>query len=153
MAAQRYPAAIAQEIALNFSAPAVLSQLIANHMREKGEGVLAVITSVAGDRGRASNYVYGSSKGGLGLFLQGLRHRLYESGVEILDIRPGFVDTPMTRDFPKGPLWAKPEAVGAAIAKAMQARKGGRLYVPRFWALIMLIVRNVPAALIHRTKL
>jgi decaprenylphospho-beta-D-erythro-pentofuranosid-2-ulose 2-reductase len=152
-AAEQNPALLAPEIAVNFAAPAILAQHIANHMQKNGGGLLAVITSVAGDRGRGSNYAYGSAKGGLGLFLQGLRHRLYGSGVEILDIRPGFVDTPMTRAFPKGPLWAQPRDVGAAIAKAMRARKGGKFYVPAFWSLIMLIVRNLPTFLFHRTRM
>jgi short-subunit dehydrogenase len=151
-AVEKNPIRIAQEIALNFTAPAILSQRLANHMVERG-GLLAVITSVAGDRGRGSNYVYGSAKGGLGLFLQGLRHKLAVAGVEVLDIRPGFVDTPMTRDFPKGPLWAKPQAVGVIIARAMRERKGGKLYVPRFWELIMLVIRNVPTVFFHKTKL
>jgi len=151
--AEKTPAHTAKEIALDFSTPAILSQLIANHMRDRHSGLLAVITSVAGDRGRGSNYFYGAAKGGLGIFLQGLRHKLSASGVEILDIRPGFVDTPMTRSFPKGSLWAKPETVGCSIAEAMRMRQGGRFYVPRFWALIMLMIRSLPTALIHKTKL
>jgi len=150
---EQNPAAIEEAIALNFISPAILTQIIANHMQAKCHGLLAVITSVAGDRGRGSNYVYGSAKGGLGIFLAGLRHKLSTSGIEVLDIRPGFVDTPMTRDFPKGPLWAKPEAVGASIAAAMKSRRGGRLYIPWFWAIIMLIIRIVPAAVLHKTKL
>jgi short-subunit dehydrogenase len=143
----------AKEITINFTSPALLAQSVANHMKANGKGLIAIITSVAGDRGRSSNYVYGSAKGGLQLFAQGLRHKLAASGIEVLDIRPGFVDTPMTRDFRKGPLWAKPSAVGASIAKAMRENKGGRLYVPFFWAFIMLIIRSVPTALFHKTKL
>jgi decaprenylphospho-beta-D-erythro-pentofuranosid-2-ulose 2-reductase len=147
------PAHMAKEIAVNFTAAAILSQHITNHMLRQKAGLLAVITSVAGDRGRGSNYVYGSAKGGLGLFLQGLRHKLSPCGVEVLDIRPGFVDTPMTRHYQKGPLWAKPEAVGMCIANAMRAGKGGRFYVPRFWAVIMFVIRIIPSSIFHKTKL
>ena len=70
-------------------------------------------------RGRQSNYAYGAAKGGLSLFLEGLRHKYWSQGVAVVDIRPGFVDTPMTAAFPKGPLWAKPERVARDIARAL----------------------------------
>ena len=88
---------------------------IANRFERQGHGTIAAISSVAGDRGRASNYVYGSAKAGLNAFMDGLRHRLFKAGVQVVNIRPGMVDTPMTADFDKGPLFASPEKVGADI--------------------------------------
>jgi hypothetical protein len=122
-------------------------------MAERGKGQLAVMTSVAGDRGRASNYIYGAAKGGLGIFLAGLRHRLVGQNVEVLDIRLGFVDTPMTKGFEKGPLWAKPDFVGRSIAQAMRARRGGKLYVPWYWRWIMIVICHIPTPFFHRTRL
>lgn len=141
------------QLALNFTVPAMLAQQLARRMAARRTGMLAVITSVAGDRGRGSNYFYGAAKGGLSRFLQGLRHHYFSNNVAVLDIRPGFVDTPMTASFPKGPLWAKPEIVGAAIAKAMRDGKNGVLYTPIFWAAIMGIIRLVPAHIFHKTSL
>src|SRR5699024_848634 len=112
---------------------------IANRFERNGRGLVAVISSVAGDRGRASNYVYGSAKAALNVFLDGLRHRLFASGVQVLTIRPGMVDTPMTADFDKGPLFARPEKVAADIYQAMRRRKA-ICYTPGFWRLVMLVI-------------
>jgi short-subunit dehydrogenase len=143
----------AAEIATNFTAPCTLLLRLAPGFEGQGRGVLAVITSVAGERGRQSNFVYGAAKGGLQRFLEGLRHRLHPAGVTVLDIRPGFVATPMTRHLdPAGPLWAKPERVAADIARAVERRRAV-LYTPGFWRWIMLIVRALPRPLFHRTKL
>ena len=107
---------------------------------------------MAGDRGRKSNYVYGTAKGAVSIFLDGLRHRLAATQVQVIDIRPGFVDTPMTTEFDKGALWAQPAKVGADIAQAI---KKGRsvVYTPWFWRYIMLIIRNVPTFVFHKTNL
>ena len=110
------------------------------------------ISSVAGDRGRASNYVYGSAKAGLNAFLDGLRHRLFGSGVQVLTIRPGMVDTPMTAEFDKGPLFASPEKVGGDIHKAIGKRRAV-CYTPGFWWLIMTVIQSLPRAVFHRTQL
>lgn len=125
---------------------------LADRFERQGEGVIAVITSVAGDRGRQSNYVYGAAKRAVSTYLEGLRHRLAATKVKVVDIRPGFVDTPMTADFPKGRLWAAPSKVGADIARAIEK---GRpvVYTPWFWRYIMLIIRHLPAFVLHRTKL
>ena len=86
----------------NLVAPALLLQHAANDLAAQGSGTIVAISSVAGDRGRQSNYFYGASKGGLSVFLEGLRNRLFRRGVHVVTVKPGFVDTPMTRAFPKG---------------------------------------------------
>ncbi len=101
-----------------------LLTLLANRMESAQAGTLAVIGSVAGDRGRQSNYVYGAAKGCIDIFLQGLAHRLAPTGVRVLIIKPGFVDTPMTAAFPKGPLWASPAGRGAEYPPRHRARYG-----------------------------
>ena len=129
-----------------------LLTIIANRFEANKDGTIAVISSVAGDRGRASNYVYGSAKACLNVYLQGLRHRLSGSGVNVLTVKPGFVDTPMTETFEKGPLWASPEQVAWDIRRAI-ARRRTVIYTPWFWRWIMLIIRLVPTPVFHRTKL
>jgi decaprenylphospho-beta-D-erythro-pentofuranosid-2-ulose 2-reductase len=125
---------------------------LANRMESARTGTLAVIGSVAGDRGRQSNYVYGAAKGCLDIFLQGLAHRLTRTRVQVLIVKPGFVDTPMTAAFPKGPLWASPEVVARDIQRAI-ARGARVLYTPWFWRWIMLAIRSAPTAVFHRTRL
>lgn len=126
---------------------------LGNLMEKRGSGVIAVIGSVAGDRGRQSNYIYGSAKGAVALFAQGLRNRLFASGVHILTIKPGFVDTPMTAGIDKsGPLWATPEQVATTIVKAIQKKKNV-VYVPGFWLLIMMVIKNIPEFIFKRLKL
>ncbi len=140
--------------AMNINALSVISLLthLGNVFEKQGAGSIAVISSVAGDRGRQSNYVYGAAKGTVSIFLQGLRHRLCKAGVHVLTVKPGFVDTPMTAEFPKGPLWAQPDQIASAIFKALEKKKSV-IYTPGFWALIMLIVRLVPNWIFHKTKL
>ncbi len=125
---------------------------IANYLVMQGHGTIAVISSVAGDRGRQSNYVYGSAKAALNTFLQGLRSRLYKSGVHVLTIKPGFVDTPMTVDFPKGLLWAQPETVARGIYRAIIKRRN-IAYLPWFWQPIMLIIKIIPEFVFKRMRL
>ncbi len=147
------PVALAEAITLNFVSAAALCATLAPRFEARRGGMLAVITSVAGDRGRQSNYVYGAAKGGLQRFLQGLRHRLYPAGVRVLDIRPGFVSTRMTAHLPSsGPLWATPRRVAKDIARALKGT-GGVIYTPWFWRPIMLVVRLAPAAIFHRSRL
>ena len=136
----------------NAVSPIALVTPIANRMAARGEGLIAVISSVAGDRGRKSNYVYGSAKAGVNAFLDGLRHRLYASGVQVLTVRPGLVDTPMTADMKKGALFAQPERIGRDIHNAINKRQA-ICYTPGFWRLIMTIICCVPRALFHRTQL
>jgi decaprenylphospho-beta-D-erythro-pentofuranosid-2-ulose 2-reductase len=123
---------------------------LANRMRAQGFGTIAVISSVAGERGRASNYVYGAAKAAVSAFCQGLRARLRGSGVKVLTIKPGLVATPMTRGLPlPAMLVAKPERVANDILRAIR-RGSGTLYTPWFWAPIMLAVRLAPDFVFRR---
>ncbi len=126
---------------------------LANRMEAQGSGTIACISSVAGDRGRPSNYVYGTSKAMVTTFLQGLRARLFDKGVNVLTIKPGFVDTPMTADIEKGgPLWASPDTVAEGIVAAIEAKKS-EVYLPWFWRYIMLIIKNIPEFIFKRLSL
>lgn len=127
----------------NFLSPASLITWLANYFEGHGHGCLAVISSVAGDRGRKSNYVYGASKGALTILLDGVRNRIDRMGVHVLTIKPGFVATPMTKHLPRGPLFAEPRAIGQGILRAVAARQD-TVYLPGFWGLIMFAVRGIP---------
>ena len=127
----------------NFLSPASLIAGLANYFEHHGSGCLAVISSVAGDRGRKSNYVYGASKGALSILLDGVRNRVDRCGVHVLTIKPGFVATPMTAHLPRGPLFAAPRTIGQGILRAVASRKD-TVYLPGFWRLIMFVVRSVP---------
>lgn len=141
------------QITTNGLSPVSLCTLAANRFEAQGHGCIAVITSVAGDRGRQSNYVYGAAKGMVSRFLQGLRNRLAPHGIAVVDIRPGFVDTPMTAAIAKkGPLWASAAQVGHGIVQAMHARRDV-VYLPGFWRLIMLVIRSIPESVFKRLKL
>jgi decaprenylphospho-beta-D-erythro-pentofuranosid-2-ulose 2-reductase len=129
-----------------------LLTLVANRFEQQGSGTIAVISSVAGDRGRQSNYVYGAAKGAVSTFTQGLRNRLARTGVMVVTIKPGFVDTPMTAAFKKGPLWATPEAVARRIHRAM-AKGEDVVYTPWFWRWIMAIIKVVPESIFKRARL
>lgn len=140
----------------NFLSAVNILELCAGVLEKQGHGTLAVISSVAGDRGRQSNYVYGAAKAGLSAYASGLRNRLYEKGIRVITIKPGFVDTPMTAKFPKGPLWASAEQVGLAIHQIMNRPSllgGDVVYLPGFWRLIMLIIRSIPETLFKRLSL
>jgi len=124
---------------------------LANRFEQQGHGTLAVISSVAGDRGRQSNYVYGTTKAAIDTFMEGLRNRLHPSGVRVLTIKPGLVDTPMTAGFQKNLLWATPESVGRGIYKAIE--RGGILYLPWFWRPVMALIRALPEVVFDRMHL
>ena len=128
--------------------------LLAAAKRMDGKGTIAVFSSVAGDRGRQSNYVYGSAKAGLAVFAQGMAHELAASGPRIIVLKPGFVTTPMTEGMKRsGPLWTGARRAARIVVDAIDRKRGPFVYVPGFWRWIMLIIRLVPAPLFHRTRL
>ena len=140
-------------LATNFTSAAEWCLAAADLIESQSHGSLVVVGSVAGDRGRQSNYIYGAAKGGLGLLVQGIAHRLARCGGRAVVIKPGFVDTPMTDGMAKqGPLWAKPQAV-AAIIKRAASQGSPVVYAPGFWRWIMLAIRAVPSPVFHKTSL
>lgn len=142
-----------QEFVNNGISVIALLTLLANQFETQRCGTLAVIASVAGDRGRPSNYLYGSAKAAVSTFCEGLRARLFKVGVHVITIKPGFVDTPMTKNLAlPAALVAKPEAVGLQIVNGIE-RKRSTLYAPGFWALIMLIIRSIPQPIFKRLNL
>jgi len=140
------------EIKTNAISTISLLTHIANNFEAKRAGTIAVISSVAGDRGRASNYVYGSAKAMVTAFTSGLRLRLHKSNVAVVTIKLGFVDTPMTASFKKGLLWAKPASVAATIVRAIDTRKD-EVYVPAFWWAVMMVIRALPISLLKKVKI
>lgn len=138
--------------ATNGSSTIALMIGVAQHLEKQGHGRLAVISSVAGDRGRSTNYLYGAAKSAVSAFASGLRQRLAGTGVHIITIKPGPVDTPMTAGMRKGLLWATPESVGQAMARAID-RGNAVAYLPRYWAPIMAVIRSIPEPIFKRLKL
>ncbi len=141
-----------QALTVNLISPIALLTELAQYFEARKKGNITVITSVAGDRGRQSNYVYGTAKGGLSIFLQGLRNRLAHHGVSVTTIKPGFVDSPMTAHLPKGPLFTSPERVGDRIYSAMK-RGESVVYTPWFWRFIMGIIVCIPECIFKRLQL
>jgi len=141
-----------QALYTNFLSIISLLTPLANYLEKQHYGCIAVISSVAGDRGRQSNYIYGTAKGALTIFLQGLRNRLHPANICVLTIKPGFVDTPMTADIKKGVLWAQPETIATGIYRAIKKRKNV-VYLPWFWWPIMMIIRHIPEFIFKRMKL
>jgi len=143
---------------LNATSTIALLTRLANQLEKQRSGVLAVTSSVAGDRGRRSNYVYGAAKAAISTYLSGLRARLSKCGVRVITVKPGMVDTPMTAHMRKGPLFASSKKVGADIHAAMTHPKrspiaGDVLYTPAYWRLVMLIIRAIPEPIFRRLPL
>jgi short-subunit dehydrogenase len=128
----------------NFVSAAALLTRFAEILERRGSGCIAAISSVAGDRGRRSNYVYGSAKGALSLFMQGLRSRLQKCGVRVLTIKPGPVKTPMTNQMKNNRAFADPAIVAKNIRRALERGSTDILYTPWQWRYIMAIVRIIP---------
>ena len=139
---------------INTNAISVISLLthLANYFEVEKQGTIAVISSVAGDRGRQSNYVYGTAKGAVTIFLQGLRNRLHRFGVRVLTIKPGFVDTPMTAGIKKGYLWVNPESIARSICAAVEKR-WDVIYAPWFWLEIMMLIRLIPENIFKKMRI
>ncbi|MGZ3747414.1 MAG: SDR family NAD(P)-dependent oxidoreductase, partial [Pseudobdellovibrionaceae bacterium] len=136
----------------NFVSHVSLMEIIAQKMKQQKAGTIATLSSVAGDRGKQSNYVYGAAKAGKTTFAAGLRNRLYEFGVHVITIKLGFVDTPMTKDFKKGALWAQSTPVAKTIVQSID-QKRDIVYIPFFWKWIMHIIKSIPEAIFKRLKL
>ncbi len=145
------PELLRESLEINATVPMLVLEEAARLFEQQGRGQIVAIGSVAGDRGRATNYAYGAAKGALEIFLSGLRQRLHTSGVQVLLVKPGFVDTPMTADFKKGPLWASPERVARDIVRAME-RGRSVIYTPWYWRWIMLIIRHIPERIFVRMR-
>ncbi len=150
---EKDPAAAVTVLRSNFEGPAILLGVLAERFAARGSGTLVGISSVAGDRGRASNYVYGSAKAGFTAFLSGLRNRLCKRNVHVVTVKPGFVNTAMTEgmDLPEK-LTAEPDEVAAAIATAVKKSRN-IIYVRPIWWAVMMVIRNIPEAIFKKTSL
>jgi short-subunit dehydrogenase len=141
-------------LAVNFTSAALWALAVAGMLERQGHGSLVVLGSVAGDRGRRANFVYGAAKSGLGTLVEGIAHRFAGSGPHAVVIKPGPVITPMTEGFAnrKGLLWATPETVAAIVRRAAD-RGGPVVYAPWFWRWIMLAIRLLPARVFNRLNI
>ncbi len=137
---------------INFTGSALALEVAANHFEQKGRGFICALSSVAGDRGRQSNYLYGAAKGGLTTYLQGLRNRLYHPGVNVITVKPGFVDTRMVFGKGKLPLVASPDKAARDIYRAVTKQRDV-VYVPWFWRFIMFIIRAIPESIFKRLRM
>jgi len=141
---------LAEELQVDFVSAAAILTLFAADLERRRTGCLAAISSVAGDRGRRSNYVYGAAKGGLSLFLQGLRSRLYPAGVRVITIKPGPVRTPMTDQLQNRMHLTDPRQVARDIVRALEGPSPDVVYSPAIWRYIMCVVRWIPEAIFKR---
>lgn len=146
------PELIEGTIADSFTGPARVLTMLAPLIEAAGAGTIVGVGSVAGDRGRVGNYVYGSAKAGFATYLSGLRNRLTRSGGHVVTVKPGFVDTAMTWGLPGMFLVAPPEAVAASILTAVEKGKNV-IYTPFFWRYIMLIIRSVPEPIFKKLSI
>jgi short-subunit dehydrogenase len=151
-AAQKDPAEARRVLDTNLVGAVSILSLVATHLVQKRGGFLCGLFSVAGDRGRQSNYVYGAAKAGLTVYLQGLRNRLFASGVTVTTIKPGFVDTQMTWGRPGLFLVASPQAAARSIVKAV-LKGEDQAYVPGFWRPVMFLIRLIPEKIFKRMRL
>lgn len=142
--------ALLENLGVNALSPAALMVELGRIMKRRAHGSLVVISSVAGDRGRPSNWAYGGAKAMLSVMGEGMGLELDGAGVNVLVVKPGFVDTPMTADFPKGPLWASADQVAGSIVRAVGKARNGVIYTPVWWRFVMLIIRSAPAFIVRR---
>jgi short-subunit dehydrogenase len=144
----------AKVIRTNFEGPALLLGALAERFLARGHGAIVGVSSVAGDRGRGSNYVYGAAKAGFSAFLSGLRNRLSASGVQVITVKPGFVRTRMTEGMKLPPLLtAEPQEVGAAILAAVASKKRDVLYVRKLWRPVMMAIGAIPEPIFKKMRL
>lgn len=141
-------------IETNYTGAASIIEIICKSFLPTGKGFIVGISSVAGDRGRQSNYIYGSTKAAFTTYLAGLRHRLHATSINVITVKPGFVATKMTAHLNlPGKLTAQPEEVANSIFKASQKRKSSTIYVKSIWKLIMLIIIHIPSFIFDKTKM
>jgi len=141
-----------EQVNSNYTSVVSLLVLFSQRMSQQKCGTIAVVSSVAGDRGRKSNYIYGSAKAGLSIFLEGLRYKLFDKGVNVLTIKPGFVDSPMTSEMKKGLLWVSTEQVARYIVKGIR-NKRSTIYTPPFWFLIMMVIKVIPSFIFRKLNI
>jgi len=146
------PALVDGTVTDSFTGPARFLQAMAPLIEERGAGNVVGVGSVAGDRGRIGNYVYGSAKAGFHTYLAGLRNRLGRSGAHVVTVKPGFVDTAMTWGIEGMFLVASPDKVAADILKAVR-KKRNVIYTPFFWLGIMTIIRHIPEPIFKKMKI
>jgi len=150
---QESPEHAKQEFFTNGLSTILVLTNLANFMEKQQSGTIAVITSVAGDRGRPSNYLYGASKAAVSTFCEGLRARLYRANTHVLEIRPGFVNTPMTKHLSLPPLLlSTPEKIASCIEAAINKHKN-IIYAPWFWFWILLIIKKIPTSIFKKLRL
>jgi decaprenylphospho-beta-D-erythro-pentofuranosid-2-ulose 2-reductase len=144
----------ARVLRTNFEGPALLLEMLSRRLAERSRGTIVGISSVAGDRGRGSNYVYGSAKAGLTAYLSGLRNRLHPLGVRVVTVKPGFVRTRMTAGMRlPPPLTAEPVEVAKAVFRAAETRPADVIYVRAAWRVVMLVIRSIPERVFRKLKL
>jgi short-subunit dehydrogenase len=143
-----------QTFDINLTSSALVLQAFANKMSHAGGGTIVGISSVAGDRGRGSNYLYGASKAGLSALLDGMRHRFHGTGVRVVTVKPGMVNTPMTKGIvnPSSPLCASPHRVAEDIVRGIEKRSS-QIYTPGYWRFVMAVIRNIPEQIFLGSKL
>lgn len=144
--------ACARMLEINYTATVLFANAVLAHFEERKSGIFCFLSSVAGDRGRQSNFLYGSSKAALDTYVRGLQHKLAPTNLHALLVKPGFVDTAMTWGLPGMFLVASPERVARDIWRAIRKRRY-TLYTPWFWRFIMLIIRCLPRFIFHKSKL
>lgn len=138
---------------INLVSQIQIASSAASYFSERKIGCLAIVTSVAGVRGRQSNYFYGSAKGALSIFLQGLQHRFSGSAVRVVDLIPGLVDTPMTEDMEKGGiLWSRPSDISPRV-KSLLEHGDGRYYLPMYWGFIMAVIKVIPSFIFGKIRI
>ncbi len=140
------------ELTTNFTSAVSLLTRFSTLLMPRRAGCIAVITSVAGDRARRSNYIYGTAKGALALFTQGLRAKLFSAGIRVLTIKPGPVATPMTANLPARSKFANPETVARTIYRELEDGHRDILYVPGYWRWVMLAIRHIPESIGKKLK-
>jgi short-subunit dehydrogenase len=151
--AEEAPVETCRIIHVNFTSAALWLQVSVKHLPQDKPRTIIAIGSVAGDRGRRSNYVYGAAKAGLAAFVEGIAHRLHGTNLHVLLVKPGLVDTPMTVHMDRsGRFWTDPERIAACIERAVRKRRTV-VYCPWYWAIIMSVIRSLPRPFFFRTKL